>query len=150
MQGRMKISQHEPFSLEFSLDNLKDCDFLPLFELFVDIDDSAIHRIDIYNKKICVMNGAYVLSLLRALSKKLHVVHLNDLSLERGFLRYVISYMKWNLCNWYQFFGWNYFLEVLLFGVTWEWIVYKRKLFLYMTTKSYFSPLEIGEKYFLI
>ncbi|CAO2842097.1 unnamed protein product [Amaranthus hypochondriacus] len=87
LMGKMKISKHEPFSLEFSLDNLKDSDFLPLFELFVHIDDSAIHRIDICNKKFCVMNGAYVLSLLRALNKKLHVVQLNDLSLERGFLR---------------------------------------------------------------
>ncbi|KNA15740.1 hypothetical protein SOVF_095500 isoform B [Spinacia oleracea] len=83
----MKIFQHDPCILEFSLDHLKDCDFLPLFELFMDIDDSLIREVDIHNKTLCVMNGGYVLALLRALNKKLRAVHLNDLSLEKGFLR---------------------------------------------------------------
>ncbi|XP_021751131.1 uncharacterized protein LOC110716800 isoform X2 [Chenopodium quinoa] len=85
--GSMKSSQNETCILEFSLDHLKDCDFLPLYELFMDIDDSLIYEVDIYNKTLCSMNGGYLLSLLRALNKKLRAVHLNDLSLERGFLR---------------------------------------------------------------
>lgn len=88
IQCRTKIFQHEPCLVELFLDHLKDCDFLPLYELFTNIDDSLIHGVDIYNETLCVMNGGYVLSLLRALNKKLCAVHLNDL--EKGFLRYVV------------------------------------------------------------
>lgn len=73
--------------LEVFLDHLKDSDFLPLYELFSEMDNSIIDGVDIYNETPCIMSGSYVLSLMRAMNKKLHAVHLTDLSLERGFLR---------------------------------------------------------------
>ncbi|KAH9618025.1 hypothetical protein KSS87_016250 [Heliosperma pusillum] len=91
MQGSIKVFEHDQHVLQVSLDNLKDSEFLPLFDLFTNINISIIDRVKIYNRTPCVMNGGYVLSLLRALNKKLHAVHLIDFSLEKVFLRYVIA-----------------------------------------------------------
>ena len=89
----MKDFHHKQRILEVFLDHLKDSDFLPLYELLSEIDHSVIDGVDIYNETPCIMNGSYVLSLMRAINKKLHAVHVTDLSLERGFLRYAkISY----------------------------------------------------------
>ncbi|KAK9715835.1 hypothetical protein RND81_06G192700 [Saponaria officinalis] len=83
----IKDFQHDQCILEVSLDSLKDSEFIPLFDLFTDINNSVIDGVDVYNRTPCVMNGGYVLSLLRAINKKLRAVHLIDLSLEKGFLR---------------------------------------------------------------
>ncbi|KAL9224752.1 hypothetical protein vseg_000761 [Gypsophila vaccaria] len=85
--GSIKDPQYDQCILEISLDSLKDSDFLPLFDLLTNINNSDIDGVDVYNKTSCAINGGYVLSLLQAVDKKLRAVHLIELSLEKGFLR---------------------------------------------------------------
>lgn len=78
-------------SLVLFLDDLKDVDFHPLLDMFMEIDASEIDAVDILHKSSCFLNGEYVLSLLRAINQKLRVVDLQDMSFGKDFLLYVME-----------------------------------------------------------
>lgn len=76
------------------LDDLKDADFLPLLDMFMEIGTSDIDAVDIFHYSSCDLNGEYVLLLLRAINQKLRVVNIRDASFGKEFLRYVVV-LKW-------------------------------------------------------
>ena len=92
MQAKVKRNNHEPCSMVVFLDRVKDIDFYPLLDLLMEIDASEIDAVDIFNESSCVLNGEYALSLMRAINQKLRIVDLQDLSLGKDFLRYVVMF----------------------------------------------------------
>ncbi|PSS26131.1 DNA damage-binding protein like [Actinidia chinensis var. chinensis] len=74
-------------SLVVFLDDLKDADFLPLLDIFMEIDTSEIDAVDIFHNSSCDLNGEYVLLLLRAINQKLRVVNVRDATFGKEFLR---------------------------------------------------------------
>ncbi|PIN01343.1 Protein phosphatase 1, regulatory subunit [Handroanthus impetiginosus] len=69
-----------------SMDDLKDVDFYPLLDLLKEIDASEIDAVDMVNRSSCVLSGEYVSPLLHAVSKKLRVVDICDISFGKDFL----------------------------------------------------------------
>ena len=88
----MKRNNHEPCSMVIFLDRVKDIDFHPLLDLLMEIDVSEIEAVDIWNESSCMLNGEYALSLMRAIYQKLRMVDLQDFSLGKDFLRYVVMF----------------------------------------------------------
>lgn len=86
----MKKSRHELCSLDIFLDHLKDSDFLPLLDIFMELDTSEIEAIDVRNESSCVLDGEYALSLMRAINQKLRRVDLQDVPFGKNFLRYLL------------------------------------------------------------
>ncbi|TKY51007.1 DNA damage-binding protein 2 [Spatholobus suberectus] len=86
-KSEVKKSNHELCSLEILIDDLKDVDIAPLLDLCMNLDTSEIEVVDVRNESSCVLNGEYALSLMRAINQKLRVVHLQDLSFGKDFLR---------------------------------------------------------------
>ncbi|KAL7236482.1 hypothetical protein ACSBR1_019722 [Camellia fascicularis] len=86
-KAEVKKARRQLCSLVFSLDCLKDADFPPLLDIFMEIDTSEINAVDIFHDSSCDLNGEYVLLLLRAINQKLRVVDLRDLSFGKEFLR---------------------------------------------------------------
>ncbi|KAK8467409.1 hypothetical protein PHAVU_007G042500 [Phaseolus vulgaris] len=86
-KAEVKKSNHELCKLEILIDDLKDVDIAPLLNLCMNFDASEIEAVDVRNESSCVLNGEYALSLMRAVNKKLRVVHLQDLSYGKDFLR---------------------------------------------------------------
>ncbi|XP_062176970.1 protein DWD HYPERSENSITIVE TO UV-B 1 isoform X2 [Alnus glutinosa] len=86
-KAEVKKSRHEPCSLEIFLDHLKDIDFHPLLDTFMELDASEIQAVDVRNESSCVFNGECALSLMRAINQKLRRVDLQDLSFGKEFLR---------------------------------------------------------------
>ncbi|KAL2602318.1 hypothetical protein AAZX31_10G247000 [Glycine max] len=86
-KAEVKKSNHELCSLEILIDDLKDADIAPLFDLCMNFDASEIEAVDVRNESSCVLNGEYALSLMRAINQKLRVVHLQDPSFGKDFLR---------------------------------------------------------------
>lgn len=91
-QAEVKKSNHELCSLEILIDDLKDADIAPLFDLCMNFDASEIEAVDVRNESSCVLNGEYALSLMRAINQKLRVVHLQDPSFGKDFLRYITMF----------------------------------------------------------
>ncbi|RVW49862.1 hypothetical protein CK203_105859 [Vitis vinifera] len=91
-KAKVKRNNHEPCSMVVFLDRVKDIDFYPLLDLLMEIDASEIDAVDIFNESSCVLNGEYALSLMRAINQKLRIVDLQDLSLGKDFLRYVVMF----------------------------------------------------------
>lgn len=89
-QAKLKKSRHEVCSLVIYLDDLKDVDFNPVKSLLMEIDESEIDAVDILHRSSCFMNVEYVLSLLHAVSRKLRVVDLQDMSFGKDLLLYVM------------------------------------------------------------
>ena len=89
-QAEVKKARHQLCCLVVFLDDLKGADFCPLLDTFNEIDFSEIDAVDIFHKSSCDMSGEYVLLLLRAISLKLRVVDIRDLSFGKDFLRYVV------------------------------------------------------------
>ncbi|XAR52891.1 hypothetical protein NMG60_11021216 [Bertholletia excelsa] len=87
LKAEVKKACHQLCSLVIFLDDLKDADFPPLFDIFMEIDTSEIDAVDIYHDSSCDLNGEYVLLLLRAIGQKLRVVDLQDVSFGKEFLR---------------------------------------------------------------
>ncbi|KAG4398007.1 hypothetical protein GLYMA_10G259600v4 [Glycine max] len=87
-KAEVKKSNHELCSLEILIDDLKDADIAPLFDLCMNFDASEIEAVDVRNESSCVLNGEYALSLMRAINQKLRVVHLQDPSFGKDFLRF--------------------------------------------------------------
>ncbi|GFY90041.1 hypothetical protein Acr_07g0002380 [Actinidia rufa] len=85
----VKKTYHRLCSLVVFLDDLKDADFLPLLDIFMEIDTSEIEAVDIFHNSSCDLNGEYVLLLLRAINQKLRVVNVRDATFGKEFLRYV-------------------------------------------------------------
>ncbi|KAK2974508.1 hypothetical protein RJ640_018673, partial [Escallonia rubra] len=90
-QAKVRKANHEVCRLEIFLDDLKDVDFHPLLDVFMEVDTSQIDAVDILHKSSCSMSGKYVLSLLRATSQKLRVVDLQDSSFGKDFLLYPLT-----------------------------------------------------------
>ncbi|QCE08470.1 uncharacterized protein LOC114192413 isoform X1 [Vigna unguiculata] len=86
-KAEVKKSNHELCKLEILIDDLKDVDIAPLLDLCMNFDASEIEAVDVRNESSCVLNGEHALSLMRAVNKKLRVVHLQDLSYGKDFLR---------------------------------------------------------------
>lgn len=86
-KARIRKLCHELCSLEIVLDYLKNIDFHPLFNVFMDINDSEIVAVDISNGSSCVLNGDYALSLMCAINQKLRVVDVHDWPFGKDFLR---------------------------------------------------------------
>jgi len=97
-QAEVKKSNHELCKLEILIDDLKDVDIAPLLNLCMNFDASEIEAVDVRNESSCVLNGEYALSLMRAVNKKLRVVHLQELSYGKDFLRYIMVFMMNYLC----------------------------------------------------
>ena len=97
-QAEVKKSNHELCKLEILIDDLKDVDIAPLLDLCMNFDASEIEAVDVRNESSCVLNGEHALSLMRAVNKKLRVVHLQDLSYGKDFLRYIMVFMMIYLC----------------------------------------------------
>lgn len=93
LQAEVKKSNHEPCSMEILIDDLKDVDIAPLLDLCMNLDTSEIEAVDVRNESSCVLNGEYALSLMRAINQKLRVVHLQDSSFGKDFLRYITMFM---------------------------------------------------------
>lgn len=89
IQAQVKKACQELCSLEILLDDIKDIDFPPLLDLFMELDSSEIQAIDVHNESLCVLNGEYALSLMRVINQKLRRVDLQDLSFGKNFLRYI-------------------------------------------------------------
>ncbi|KAL1296096.1 hypothetical protein HN51_056856 [Arachis hypogaea] len=87
LKAERKKSCRELCSLEILIDDLRDIDFAPLLDICTDLDNSEIEAVDVRTESACVLNGAYALSLMRAIKQKLRVVNLQDLSVGRDFLR---------------------------------------------------------------
>ncbi|XP_075672929.1 protein DWD HYPERSENSITIVE TO UV-B 1 [Castanea sativa] len=86
-EAQVKKACQELCSLEILLDDIKDIDFPPLLDLFMELDSSEIQAIDVHNESLCVLNGEYALSLMRVINQKLRRVDLQDLSFGKNFLR---------------------------------------------------------------
>ncbi|XP_077233722.1 transducin family protein / WD-40 repeat family protein isoform X2 [Tasmannia lanceolata] len=87
-QAKLRKSRHELCSLEIFLDQLRDVDFHPLLDVFSAIDSSEIDAVDMLHESSRVLfNGEHVASLIRAVSQKLRVVDLQDLSCGKSFFR---------------------------------------------------------------
>lgn len=72
------------------MDELRDTDYEPLLHSLMEIDLSEIEAVDMINRSSCVLGGERVLSLLRAVHKKLRIVDLEDIILGKDFLLYVV------------------------------------------------------------
>ncbi|XP_059652972.1 protein DWD HYPERSENSITIVE TO UV-B 1 [Cornus florida] len=86
-KAERKKSRHKQCSLVIILDDLKDTDFHPLLDVFMEIDTSEIEAVDIIQKSSCVFDGELTLLLLRAINQKLRIVDLQDSSFGKDFLR---------------------------------------------------------------
>ncbi|KAK4840397.1 hypothetical protein QYF36_007880 [Acer negundo] len=84
---------HEKSGIVISLNQLKDADFSPLIDVFLEIDSSDIDAVDILHKTRtpCFLNEEHVISLMHAINHKLRVVDLSDVSLRNETL--------WDLCQ---------------------------------------------------
>lgn len=71
------------------LDCLKDADFPPLLDVFVEVNSSDIDAVDITQASHCSLSKDFVISLLDAINLKLRIGDLLDISLVDDFLRYV-------------------------------------------------------------
>lgn len=85
-KAHVRKARNETISLVFTLDELRDADYEPLLHSLVEIDCSEIEAVDMINRSSCVLGGERVLSLLRAVHKKLRVVDLQDIILGKDFL----------------------------------------------------------------
>ncbi|XP_004496902.1 protein DWD HYPERSENSITIVE TO UV-B 1 isoform X1 [Cicer arietinum] len=86
-KAEVKKSHQELCILEILIDDLKDIDFSPLLDICMNLDTSEIEAVDVRNESSCVLNGEYVLSLMRAINQKLRVVKLKDVSFGKDFVR---------------------------------------------------------------
>ncbi|XP_052193670.1 protein DWD HYPERSENSITIVE TO UV-B 1 isoform X5 [Diospyros lotus] len=85
-RAAVRKARHQLCRLVVFLDDLKDADFLPLLDIFLEIDSSEIDEVDILHESSCNLNGERVLLLLRAIKQKLRVVDLLDLPFGKDFL----------------------------------------------------------------
>nr|GMC89567.1 uncharacterized protein LOC109161506 isoform X1 [Ipomoea batatas] len=76
----------EPTILVIVLDDIGDIDFQPLLELLREIDASDIDAVDIITRSTCTLSGDRVILFLRAVSRKLRVVDLQDILFGKDFL----------------------------------------------------------------
>ncbi|XP_019256167.1 PREDICTED: uncharacterized protein LOC109234577 isoform X3 [Nicotiana attenuata] len=84
--SRLKKARHEVSSLVILLDDIQDADFHPLLDLLMEVDVSEIDAVDIINRSVCTLSWEYLLTLLRASSRKLRVVDLQDILFGKDFL----------------------------------------------------------------
>lgn len=99
VQAEVKKSHQELCILEILIDDLKDIDFSPLLDICMNLDTSEIEAVDVRNESSCVLNGEYVLSLMRAINQKLRVVKLKDVSFGKDFVRYIMVLVMDYLCK---------------------------------------------------
>lgn len=90
LQVRWNKAFREPTILVIVLDDIGDVDFHPLLELLREIDASDIDAVDIITRSTCTMSGDHVILFLRAVSRKLRVVDLQDILFGKDFLLYVL------------------------------------------------------------
>ncbi|KAM3377285.1 hypothetical protein P3S68_009698 [Capsicum galapagoense] len=85
-KAKLKKARHEVSSLVILLDDIKDTDFHPLLNLLTEADISEIDAVDIINRSVCILSWEYLLALVRASSRKLRVVDLQDILFGKEFL----------------------------------------------------------------
>lgn len=85
-QAKVKKARREVICLVVLLDDLSDDHFHPLLDLLAEIDVSEIDAVDLINRSSGIMSGECVLSLLRAVHKKLRVVDIQDIFFGKEFL----------------------------------------------------------------
>ncbi|KAK4340178.1 hypothetical protein RND71_041640 [Anisodus tanguticus] len=85
-KAKLKKAHHEVSSLVILLDDIKDTDFQPLLDLLTEVDLSEIDAVDIINRSVCILSWEYLLSLMRASSRKLRVVDVQDILFGKDFL----------------------------------------------------------------
>lgn len=90
LQVRWNKAFREPTILVIVLDDIGDIDFQPLLELLREIDASDIDAVDIITRSTCTLSGDRVILFLRAVSRKLRVVDLQDILFGKDFLLYVL------------------------------------------------------------
>ncbi|KAF3648749.1 Soluble secretory phospholipase A2 receptor [Capsicum annuum] len=86
-KAKLKKARHEVSSLVILLDDIKDTDFHPLLDLLTEADISEIDAVDIINRSVCILSWEYLLALVRASSRKLRVVDLQDILFGKEFLQ---------------------------------------------------------------
>lgn len=92
-QAKLKKARHEVSSLVILLDDIKDTDFHPLLDLLTEANLSEIDAVDIINRSVCILSWEYLLVLVRASSRKLRVVDLQDILFGKDFLLYVLPHL---------------------------------------------------------
>ncbi|KAM3291464.1 hypothetical protein P3S67_019753 [Capsicum chacoense] len=85
-KAKLKKARNEVSSLVILLDDIKDTDFHPLLDLLTEADISEIDAVDIINRSVCILSWEYLLALVRASSRKLRVVDLQDILFGKEFL----------------------------------------------------------------
>lgn len=85
-KAKLKKARHEVSSLVILLDDIKDTDFHPLLDLLTEANLSEIDAVDIINRSVCILSWEYLLVLVRASSRKLRVVDLQDILFGKDFL----------------------------------------------------------------
>ncbi|KAL7156906.1 hypothetical protein ABFS83_02G040600 [Erythranthe nasuta] len=85
-KAKIKKARREISSFIITMDGLKDVDFCTLLDLLKEVDASEIDAVDMINRSECVLSAEYVSPLLHAVSKKLRVVDICDISLGKDFL----------------------------------------------------------------
>ncbi|XP_071930933.1 protein DWD HYPERSENSITIVE TO UV-B 1 isoform X1 [Coffea arabica] len=85
-KAKVRKARSEVVSLVILLDDLTDDHFHPLLDLLSGIDFSEIEAVDFINKSSGFLSGECVLSLMRAIHKKLRVVDLQDKLFGKEFL----------------------------------------------------------------
>lgn len=92
-KAKLKKARHEVSSLVILLDDIKDTDFHPLLDLLTEANLSEIDAVDIINRSVCILSWEYLLVLVRASSRKLRVVDLQDILFGKDFLLYVLPHL---------------------------------------------------------
>ncbi|KAK9284549.1 hypothetical protein L1049_023724 [Liquidambar formosana] len=86
-KAKIQKSRDEKCSIVVFLDQLKDDDFYPLIDVFLEIASSDIDAVDILQVSPCALNEEYIMPLMRAVSIKLRVVDLQDMSFKKDCLQ---------------------------------------------------------------
>uniref|UniRef100_A0A5B7CFZ6 DWD hypersensitive to UV-B 1 N-terminal domain-containing protein n=1 Tax=Davidia involucrata TaxID=16924 RepID=A0A5B7CFZ6_DAVIN len=77
-KAKILKSVHQRCIIVILLNHLKDSDFSPLIDVFLEIDSSDIDAVDILLESSCVLNEEYVMSLLCAINLKLRIVDIQN------------------------------------------------------------------------
>ncbi|KAG5528533.1 hypothetical protein RHGRI_029273 [Rhododendron griersonianum] len=86
-EAKIQKSTQQKCNMAILLDCLKDADFPPLVDVFVEVNSSDIDAVDITQASHCSLSKDFVISLLDAINLKLRIGDLLDISLVDDFLR---------------------------------------------------------------
>lgn len=83
----LQKSQSKQCTVAIVLDQLRDVDFAPLFDLILEAKHSEIDAVDIHLETQCTLGEKQIMSLIHAADQKLNAIHLLDLTSTGDLLR---------------------------------------------------------------